>query len=60
MSTSAETPRLAVERQTDQQAAIRLTGIGVRFEMPAERIPSFKEYILRRLTGSIEKFPHCS
>ncbi len=35
--------------------AIRLSQVSVRFEMPAERIPSFKEYVLRRLTGKIER-----
>lgn len=35
--------------------AIELRGIGVRFDIPTERIVSFKEYVLRRLTSKIEK-----
>ncbi|MGH9465681.1 MAG: ABC transporter ATP-binding protein [Thermoanaerobaculia bacterium] len=33
--------------------AIELAGIGVRFQIPNERIRSFKEYVLRRLSGRI-------
>ena len=33
--------------------AIELQGAGVRFEIPTERILSFKEYVLRRITGRI-------
>jgi len=36
------------------ESAIQVIDISVRFEMPAERIPSFKEYVLRRLTGRLE------
>jgi ABC-2 type transport system ATP-binding protein/lipopolysaccharide transport system ATP-binding protein len=35
-------------------AAIELTGIQVRFSMPSERIVSFKEYVLKRISGKIE------
>ncbi len=34
-------------------AAIELSGIGVRFHIPNEHIRSFKEYVLRRLSGRI-------
>lgn len=34
--------------------AIELTGIEVRFSLPVESIVSFKEYMLRRLTGRLE------
>jgi len=34
---------------------IELSDISVRFEIPAERIGSFKEYVLRRLTAGIER-----
>lgn len=35
--------------------AIELSDISVRFEIPAERIVSFKEYVLRRLTAKIDR-----
>lgn len=38
---------------TDQQTAIELSDIGVRFNVPIEYIVSFKEYVLRRLRGGI-------
>ena len=34
--------------------AIEITGVGVRFQLPTERISSFKEYVLRRLTNRIQ------
>ena len=34
--------------------AIELSQVSVQFTIPTERISSFKEYVLRRLTGSIE------
>jgi ABC-2 type transport system ATP-binding protein/lipopolysaccharide transport system ATP-binding protein len=37
----------------ENTAAIELAGIGVRFSIPNERIRSFKEYVLRRLSGRI-------
>ena len=37
------------------EAAITLTDISVRFDIPTERIVSFKEYVLRRLMGAIER-----
>lgn len=37
-----------------EPAAIELSGIGVRFRIPTQRILSFKEYVLSRLTGGIE------
>lgn len=36
-------------------AAVALGDISVRFDIPAERIVSFKEYVLRRLMGGIER-----
>lgn len=42
---------------TDHQAtdaAIELSGIQVRFSMPTERIVSFKEYVLKRISGKLE------
>ncbi len=36
------------------QPVVELTGIGVRFVVPTERIVSFKEYIVRRLKNQIE------
>lgn len=55
MTTAAEsraTPDAAARREP---AAIELTGISVRFDIASERIVSFKEYVLRRLTRSIGK-----
>jgi len=37
------------------EAAIALTDISARFDIPTERIISFKEYVLRRLMGGIER-----
>ncbi len=37
----------------DGAAAVELQGIGVRFLVPNEHIRSFKEYVLRRLSGAI-------
>lgn len=55
MSTLAEPGHQPVRRSPAEAPAIQLTDISVCFEMPAERIPSFKEYVLRRLTGRIER-----
>ena len=46
----------APSRQSPQtvEAAIALTSIEVRFSMPTERIVSFKEYVLKRITGKLE------
>lgn len=41
--------------QEGAEHSVRLEGIGVRFEIPVERIGSFKEYLLRRLTARIER-----
>lgn len=38
----------------DPLSAIRLEKVSVRFQLPAERIVSFKEYVLRRLSGRID------
>lgn len=37
------------------EPAIALAGISVRLDIPTERIGSFKEYVLRRLMGGIER-----
>lgn len=55
LSILAEPDRQPVSTSSAEEPAIRLAGISVCFEMPAERIPSFKEYVLRRLTGRIER-----
>jgi len=55
LSTLAEPGRQPVRASSAGDFAIRLADISVCFEMPAERIPSFKEYVLRRLTGRIER-----
>ena len=55
MSTLAEPGRPVVRRSAAEAPAIQIADISVCFEMPAERIPSFKEYVLRRLTGRIER-----
>lgn len=47
-------PRDRLSRVTGE-AAITLTDISVRFDIPTERIVSFKEYVLRRLMGAIER-----
>ncbi len=36
-----------------REAAVELSGISVRYRVPEERILSFKEYVLRRLTRGI-------
>lgn len=40
---------------TASVATVALVNVGVRFEIPLERILSFKEYVLRRLKSSVEK-----
>ncbi len=55
MTTAADT--VPVGSTGDRQAvaaAIELTDIAVRFSMPTERIVSFKEYVLKRLSGKLE------
>jgi len=34
--------------------AVELLDVGVHFRIPTERVPSFKEYVLRRVTSRIE------
>ena len=34
--------------------AVELLDVGVYFRIPTERVPSFKEYVLRRVTSRIE------
>lgn len=55
MTTAADTAQ-APSRESPQavEAAIALTSIEVRFSMPTERIVSFKEYVLKRITGKLE------
>lgn len=55
MITSVESQGPTTEPVDRAQPAIRLEDINVRFEMPAERIVSFKEYVIRRLTGGVER-----
>ncbi len=55
MITSVETQASTPEQGDHAESAIRLQDINVRFEMPAERIVSFKEYMIRRLTGNLER-----
>lgn len=54
MTTAVEPVGPADERPGEAADAVELSDIGVRFAMPTERISSFKEYVLKRLTGSIE------
>jgi ABC-type polysaccharide/polyol phosphate transport system ATPase subunit len=42
-------------RSVSPVVAIELDDISVRFDIPTERILSFKEYVLRRLTAGIER-----
>lgn len=55
MITSVEPHGPATSPVEQAAPAIRLADINVRFEMPAERIVSFKEYVIRRLTGGVER-----
>ena len=54
MTTAAEPVELVDKGSSHNTDAVELSGITVRFSIPSERISSFKEYVLRRLTGSIE------
>lgn len=45
---------ISSETATAPQLAVELTDIEVRFTMPVESIVSFKEYMIRRLTGRLE------
>lgn len=55
MTTVAESQTARIQRRIGHGIVIDLSGISVRFEIPAERISSFKEYVLRRLTKGIER-----
>ena len=55
MITSAELQGPSAALVDRAKPAIELQDINVRFEMPAERIVSFKEYVIRRLTGGLER-----
>lgn len=55
MSTLVEPNRQSTKPSWTAAPAVQVEEISVCFEMPAERIPSFKEYVLRRLTGGIER-----
>lgn len=55
MTTAVETPPASTAEAETTDLAIELSGISVRFDIPAERIVSFKEYVLRRLTSKIER-----
>ena len=48
-----ELERAPTDAAPEGAPAIELTDIGVRFLLPTEKIVSFKEYILRRLTNRI-------
>jgi len=55
LTTAADTaPEISTGAHRDAAPAIELTGIDVRFSMPSERIVSFKEYVLKRISGKLE------
>jgi ABC-type polysaccharide/polyol phosphate transport system ATPase subunit len=49
-----DSPREASTEAAESAPAIDITGVGVRFHLPTEKISSFKEYVLRRLTNRIQ------
>jgi len=55
LTTSVEPTPTPPEPSHAVESAIELTEISVRFEIPTERILSFKEYVLRRITSRIER-----
>ena len=55
MTIAADTDPRTGSSPTAGESAIALTDISVRFDIPTERIISFKEYVLRRLMGGIER-----
>jgi ABC-type polysaccharide/polyol phosphate transport system ATPase subunit len=55
LTTAVDTaPEFSTGAHRDAAPAIELTGIDVRFSMPSERIVSFKEYVLKRISGKLE------
>ena len=42
------------EEQSTDMPAIWVKGVSVRYRVPLERIPSIKEYIIRRLKGEVQ------
>lgn len=43
---------LALEQRV-AESAVQLDGIGVRYRIPSERVRSFKEYVIRRVKGTL-------
>lgn len=54
MTSRAEPARTGGSTSPQMAISIELSEVGMQFTLPSERIRSFKEYVLRRLTGSIE------
>ena len=54
MITAADSRGPSAATPDSREAVVELTGIGVRFVVPTERIVSFKEYILRRVKNQIQ------
>lgn len=54
LATSSEAARPPVQDGAIRPA-VELSGVGVRFQLPTERLSSFKEYVLRRLTTRMSK-----
>ncbi len=52
-STIAPEPTVSPRVASASEPAIELDRISVRFNVPTERIRSFKEYMIRRLTGLV-------
>ena len=47
-------PGAAMSENGASAPAVELLDVGVHFRIPTERVPSFKEYVLRRVTSGIE------
>lgn len=55
MTTTVESSPFEIAPGTPVELPLELRDVSVRFDIPTERILSFKEYVLRRLTSKIER-----
>lgn len=55
MTTTVESKPATLAPSISLEAPLELADVSVRFDIPTERILSFKEYVLRRLTSKIER-----
>lgn len=53
LTTESRAPRESLPERGEELHAIELTDVGVQFRLPADRIVSFKEYVLRRITRGV-------